>query len=145
MHGNDRMGSAPLTLIINRITTILIHSMSLTETQSNNENTPQIGKGYFMGKIALLPCDINSRGIYLENRVLPVNYMEDFTLMGFIVDCYQEALTLLTNNSYQLVEQKGGADIYIDTPQDLQKIKALLRANNICCDFSDIADSIYQA
>ena len=98
-----------------------------------------------MGKIALLPCDINSRGESLDNMVLPSKYMEDYSLMGFIVDRYQEALTLLTNNSYQLVEQKGGADIYIDTLLDLQKIKSLLRANNIRCDFSDIADSIYQA
>ena len=98
-----------------------------------------------MGKIAILPCDINSRGKYLDNRALPSNYVEDFTLMGFIVDRYQEALTILTNDSYQLVEQQGGADIYIDSPQDLQQIKTLLRANNIRCDFSDIADSLYQA
>jgi hypothetical protein len=39
-----------------------------------------------MGKIALLPCDINSRGKYLSNRDLPQNYMADFTLMGFVVD-----------------------------------------------------------
>ena len=98
-----------------------------------------------MGKIALLPCDMNSRGKYLCNRKLPKNYMGDFTLMGFVVDRYQEALTLLTKSNYRLNEQKGGVDIYIDTPQDLQDIKALLTANNISCDFSDIADTLYQA
>ena len=98
-----------------------------------------------MGKIALLPSDINSRGKYLCNRELPNNYMGDFTLMGFVVDRYQEALTLLTKSNYRLNEQKGGVDICIDTPQDLQEIKALLTANNIRCDFSDIADTLYQA
>lgn len=98
-----------------------------------------------MGKIALLPCDVNSRAKYLANRTLPTNYMEDFTLMGFVVDRYTEALTLLTQHSYQLEKQRGGADIFIHRAADLQKIRALLNANDISCDFSDIADSIYQA
>jgi hypothetical protein len=98
-----------------------------------------------MGKIALLPCNVNSRAKYLAGRTLPPNYMEDFTLMGFVVDRYTEALTLLTRHSYQLEKQKGGADIYIHTAEDLQKIRSLLNANGISCDFSDIADSIYQA
>lgn len=98
-----------------------------------------------MAKIAILPDDMNSRCKYLDNTMLPSNYMEDFTLLGFIVDRYPEALTILANDSYQLVEHKGGADIYIDTPQDLQKIKALLTANSVRCEFSDIADSLYQA
>lgn len=98
-----------------------------------------------MGKIALLPCDINSRGKYLGNRELPNNYMGDFTLMGFVVDRYQEALTLLTKSSYQLDEQEGGTDICFSSPLELQEIRALLTANNIKCDFSDIADTFYQA
>lgn len=98
-----------------------------------------------MGKVALLPCDTNSRGKYLDSRELPNNYMADFTLMGFVVDRYQEALTVLTKSRYQLDEQEGGTDISIRTPLDLLEIKALLTANNISCDFSDIADTIYQA
>jgi hypothetical protein len=98
-----------------------------------------------MAKIALLPGDTKSRGIYLGNKELPQNYMGDFTLMGFVVDSYQEALTLLTSAGYQLDELEGGTDICIDTPQCLPEIKALLAANNIRCDFSDIADTFYQA
>jgi hypothetical protein len=98
-----------------------------------------------MGTIALLPCDVNSKAKYLASRTLPPNYMEDFSLMGFVVDRYNEALNLLILHSYQLEKQKGGVDIYIHTAEDLQKIRSLLNANNISCDFSDIADSIYQA
>ena len=61
-----------------------------------------------MGKIALLPCDSNSRGKYLANRELPNNYMGDFTLMGFVVDRYHEALSLLKKSSYRLEKQQGG-------------------------------------
>ena len=98
-----------------------------------------------MGKVALLPCDTNSRGKYLANRELPNNYMADFTLMGFVVDRYQEAITVLTKSRYRLDEQEGGTDIAISTPLDLLEIKEILTANNISCDFSDIADTIYQA
>lgn len=98
-----------------------------------------------MGKIALLPCDINNRGKYLGNRELPNNYMGDFTLMGFVVDRYQDALTLLTSAGYRLEEQEGGTDICIDNPMHLREISALLTENKISCDFSDIADTIYQA
>jgi len=98
-----------------------------------------------MGKIALLPYDIKSRGNYLGNRKLPDNYMGDFTLMGFVVDRYKEALILLTSAGYQLDEQDGGTDIYIDTAQRLQEIETLLVANKIRCNFSDIADTLYQA
>lgn len=109
------------------------------------EETTYYCRENLMGKIALLPCDSNSRGKYLDNRELPNNYMGDFTLMGFIVDRYQEALTLLTKHGYRLDEQVGGTDICIDTPLDLQEIKALLTTNNMSCDFSDIADTLYQA
>lgn len=98
-----------------------------------------------MGTIALLPCDMKSRATYLGNRELPDNYMSDFSLMGFIVDRYQDARALLATAGYRLDEQEGGTDVRIDNPQHLPKIKALLTANSIRCDWSDIADTLYQA
>ncbi|TKB24117.1 hypothetical protein FCL47_19585 [Desulfopila sp. IMCC35006] len=98
-----------------------------------------------MGKIALLPCDSHSRARYLDNRELPYNYMADFTLMGFVVGQYQLAVSLLISAGYRLDAQDGGTEIYIDTPGNLREIKALLTANNISCDISDIADTLYQA
>ena len=98
-----------------------------------------------MGIIALVPCDIHSRGKYLGSRKLPPNYMADFTLMGFVVDRYQDARTLLTAAGYHLEEQEGGSDIRISNPEHLLEIKALLTTHNINCDFSDVADTLYQA
>jgi len=100
-----------------------------------------------MTNIALLPSDIYSRGIYLDSVDIPTNYMEDFTIMGFIVDQsnYRRALTLLTSAGYLLAEIEGGTDISISTPLHLTEIKALLTANDIRVEFSDIADTFYQA
>jgi hypothetical protein len=98
-----------------------------------------------MGKIALLPYDYNIRGKYLDNIELPNNYMGDFTLMGFLVDRYQEAVAILTSAGYRLEKLEAGIDIQIETPGHLLQMKALLTANDISFDFSDIADTIYQA
>ena len=46
---------------------------------------------------------------------------------------------------YQVDELEGGSDIRIDDPLQIPEIKTLLAANNIACDFSDIADTLYQA
>ncbi len=84
-----------------------------------------------MGKKVLLPYDSNINKTYLENRNLPNNYTDDFTLMGFVVYRYLEALAFLTSAGYRLIEQEGGIDICIDTALRLPEIKALLTANNI--------------
>ncbi|NNK95174.1 MAG: hypothetical protein HKP41_12560 [Desulfobacterales bacterium] len=98
-----------------------------------------------MVKIALLPSDAISRGAYISNKELPNNYMGDFTLMGFVVDRYREALGLLSSAGYHLDQQEWGTDIFIDTLCCLPEIKAIMAANNISCEFSDIADTLYQA
>jgi hypothetical protein len=88
---------------------------------------------------------MHSRGKYLGSRKLPTNYMADFTLMGFVVDRYQEARALLISAGFRVDEQEGGSDISISSSGHLLKIKALLTAHDIRCDFSDIADTLYQA
>lgn len=98
-----------------------------------------------MAKIALLPSDIISRETYISNKELPNDYMGDFTLMGFVVDNYHEAVNLLLSAGYQVYYQKGGTDILIEAPYHLLKVRDLMAANNICCEFSDIADTLYQA
>ena len=57
-----------------------------------------------MPKIALLADDCRSRAIYLDNSQLPVSYMEDFTLLGFIVQQYETACTLLRNAGYIILK-----------------------------------------
>ena len=98
-----------------------------------------------MTKIALLPADTRSRGRYLESRELPTNYMEDFTLMGLVVDRYQQALDILRSSGYDLEELQEGADITITSFSRLPEIADLLNTKGIRCDLSDVADTLYQA
>ncbi len=98
-----------------------------------------------MFKIALLPHDVKTRGVYLGSRKLPSNYMADFSLMGFVVDRYEDALTVIKSSGYRVDMLVAGSDIRVEKSEDLTEIQALLQRNNICCDYSDIADSLYQA
>ena len=98
-----------------------------------------------MTKIALLPADTRSRGIYLENKELPTNYMEDFSLMGLVVDRYQQALDILRSSGFSMEELRGGTDVTITSFSRLPEIADLLSAKGIRCDLSDVADTLYQA
>lgn len=98
-----------------------------------------------MTKIAILPTDSSYRAEYLGNQQLPVNYMSDFSLMGFVVDRYSEALALLSSSGYHLDRLKIGAEILIQAPGNLTEIRNLLITNSIQCEYTDIVDSLYQA
>lgn len=95
--------------------------------------------------IPLLPSDSKSREIYLNSRTLPVNYMADFSLMGFIVDSYPEACKLLQSKGYRVTRHQHGSELTIEGPAQITEISCILSSKNINCTFSDIADTLYQA
>ena len=98
-----------------------------------------------MAMIPLLPADIKIRERYLNSCPLPVDYMGDFSLMGFVVDRYEEARALLLAEGIRLSRQQYGTLIIIEGPAKILEISRLLSLNNIYCTFSDIADTLYQA
>lgn len=98
-----------------------------------------------MTAIALISNNSKNSGIFINNHELPENYMCDFSIMGFVVDNYQRAFTLLLTAGYRMVKKKGGAEIHIDNPRHITEIQTLFAVNNIRGDFSDIADTLYQA
>ena len=98
-----------------------------------------------MGKIALVACDLESRGRYLGTKSIPANYMSDFSLLGFIVDRLPEACALLAKAGYQVEQRDGGADIAFDSVERLAAIPSLLAHHRIACQMADVADTLYQA
>jgi len=95
-------------------------------------------------KMPLLPSDISRRAQYLQHR-LPQRYMEDFSLLGLVVDRFPEACRLLAEHGYQLTEEDGVAEISIDFIRQLQPLMTLLESGRIGCELADIADTVYQA
>lgn len=98
-----------------------------------------------MPTFAIVADDCTSRAQYLDRKQLPVKYMEDFTLPGFIVNEYEKACTLLRQEGYTLLNCATGADILIENASQIRSIKALLDSKDITATFSDIADTLYQA
>ncbi len=98
-----------------------------------------------MSKIVLCSDSVESRARYLGTRDLPEKYMEDFTLMGFVVDNYSAAVDLVKGAGYSIDDYGGTSEVEIPGPGSLTKIQSLFTAHNIHCDYSDIADTIYQA
>lgn len=78
-----------------------------------------------MTSIALVPRNPISRGTYLGTKSLPKNYMSDFSLMGFVVDSFPEACSILSSAGFQLTERVCGADIAIDNPARVPEIHRL--------------------
>lgn len=95
--------------------------------------------------IPLFSQDIRDRAFYLSLREIPDNYMEDFTLLGLIVDHYQEARDLLSNEAYPFCDKAYSLELHLNSPADIRSIKKLFETNGITCTMSDIADSLYQA
>ena len=98
-----------------------------------------------MAKLIIVPEDVRSRAQYLNGSELPLNYMEDFSLMGFIVNRLAEARNLLAANGFSVQEQQVGITIQIESPLQLTEISSLFTSNNIRSTYADIADTIYQA
>ncbi len=98
-----------------------------------------------MGKIALLPEGIHERAEYLAGLGIPDNYMEDYSVLGIIVDRYQESLSLLRASGFAIEECAAGTMIDLQDRTSLAKIIGLLNEHLIRCDYKDIADTFYQA
>jgi len=95
--------------------------------------------------IALLPEGARNRERYLSNRILPLNYMDDFSIMGFIVDRYPEACVVLSSKGFSMQKSQSGIDLTITRPEQIREIDRLLRSADIRVLFTDIADTMYQA
>ncbi len=98
-----------------------------------------------MIKIAISPCDMIHRAIYLSATQLPLNYMEDFSVMGFVVDRCDHAIELLDAAGYVLERMEIGAVLYVESSAVLPEIQALFIEKKIYSTYTDIADTIYQA
>jgi len=98
-----------------------------------------------MARIPILADDHVEMGKYLCQQKLPSNYMEDFTVLGFVSDRIEDALTLLTAKGFDVHKNSSGAEITVALSTEIVAIRDLLTAHGINCSYRDIAETIYQA
>jgi hypothetical protein len=98
-----------------------------------------------MPHIAILADNAKSRAAYLNNNRLPTSYMEDFSILGFTVRHYAIACELLRQEGYTIIDLKNYGSIHIDNASHILSIRDILLKKGIYSNYSDIADTIYQA
>lgn len=98
-----------------------------------------------MLKIALVTNNNRCKANYLETLQLPTNYMEDFTKLGFTVINFEEAFHILQSAGIEVAKAATGAEIQLNNYSEIEAIQQLFSSHNLISDFSDIADTMYQA
>lgn len=95
-------------------------------------------------EIAIVPDDPAVRADYLADR-LPARYMDDFSMLGLVVDHHRQALAILAESGFLLERRDCGVTVCLTSPDQLPEIVGLLARRAIRCELADIADTIYQA
>ena len=98
-----------------------------------------------MGRIALIPEGLENVSDYLDDLGVPDNYMEDYSVLGIVVDRYQQSLELLTNADFTVERLRVGALVGLGDPGALGRLLKLLQTHHIRCNYKDIAEPFYQS
>lgn len=98
-----------------------------------------------MGSLIL----VDDRAVYTAEILtlsdIPARYMGDYSLMGFVVDRYDDSVRILEDAGYLLEPRVHGATILFDGAHEIARMHRLLDKNGIDTVFRDIAETFYQA
>lgn len=105
-----------------------------------------------MPRIPIIPRNLDEsgkdlgqcRGIHALSRPLPVFYMSDYSVLGLLVDKYEETLRVLGEARFSVIDEAGDLEVAIDHSGHLEQIVQVLRRNDIQCEFADVVSGIYQ-
>ncbi len=105
-----------------------------------------------MPRIPIIPKNLDEsgkdlgicRGSHALARPLPIFYMSDYSVLGLLVDKYEETLRVLEDGRFAVIEEAGDREVAIDRSGDLEQIVQSLRENGIHCEFADVVSGIYQ-
>ncbi len=105
-----------------------------------------------MPKIPIISKNIDESGRDLGQcrsghglaRPLPVCYMSDYSVLGLLVDRYEDTLRVLDEARFSVSEEGGDREVAIDYPGRLEEIVGTLRTHGIHCEFADVVSGVYQ-
>lgn len=83
-------------------------------------------------------------GFHLCNSMLPVFTMQDWSLLGLVVDNLPEAVEILSDQDLLEVSVSNNAGMHLVKSANSTKIVQLLRHNGIGCEISDLTKEVYQ-
>lgn len=100
-----------------------------------------------MGCIAILPQASQCLQVgqaYLEEKGLPAFYMEDHSIMGLLVERFDDAVRLLEEQGFLLTRKKDAVEVDTQSPAQIESLFALLETNRIAFEMRDILERVYQ-
>ena len=77
-------------------------------------------------------------------RPLPAFYMADYSVLGLLVDRLEEAVRVLQEAGYAVVNENGDFEVVLDHAGHIELTLQLLTANDIASEFADVVSGIYQ-
>ncbi len=86
----------------------------------------------------------NSKGFCPVDRPLPVFYMVDYSVMGLLVDRFDEALRTLKEQGFSIEEGTSGIEVVIESPARVREVVRLLEERGIGCEMADVVGDMYQ-
>jgi hypothetical protein len=105
-----------------------------------------------MGKMPILSKDRGKSpkdpgqpmACYPLNRPLPIFYMSDYSVLGLVVDKLEEAVRVLGENGFLVLDETGDLEVSINHPGQLRDIVRLFKEHGIGCEVRDVVNGIYQ-
>jgi len=105
-----------------------------------------------MGRMPILARDARNgrnagcgaRGFCPVDRPLPVFYMVDYSVMGFLVDRLDDALRSLNDEGFSIIEEPWGREVVVESPARTGEIVRLLDERGIACEIADVVGEMYQ-
>jgi len=98
-----------------------------------------------MGQLALVSDNDWDNDEFLQKLGIPVDYMGDFSVLGIVVDNYQESISILEDKGFSIRRISRGSLVRIDDSASVQEIVRVLAAEGIGFEYLDIANRFYQA
>jgi hypothetical protein len=104
-------------------------------------------KGDIMGTLPVLPKyseHLGSKNPYVIDRALPSYYMADYSVLGILVGEYQEAIRILEENDFPVIQKGNSFEVVIENEARLQKVFRVLKGYGIDYEITDVVDQVYQ-
>lgn len=93
-----------------------------------------------MGKLLL----VDQAESHKQQIDLPLFYMNDFSLLGLVVNMHQKAVQVLQDQGFTIKSTDMGTIVSFWEPEDLRTITQILITNNIETEMTDLMDGVYQ-
>ena len=75
---------------------------------------------------------------------MPDFYMGDYSILGLLVEKFEDAVRLLQENGYAVERTKSGIEVGIVSPVQIKNVFRIFHENRLKFEMEDIVAQVYQ-